>query len=218
MDERSLELIHGRADGALDPAAAKEAEAILTTDPAVRALADDLARLDAAFRSIPRESPPAGFRDRVLQAIRDHRGTTSPFRKGVRPQRTWLALAAVLVLGVGLASIWMVKMSDVTPGLSIGTIGAQPRSTSWTFAEGGVEGTFHLDVSGREVRAAGVVRGSGKIGVELRVPGSSSVWTAGGVGGARIDTALAAEVRAVQVEVRRDGDLVASRLMESEAD
>ena len=114
VDNESTLLLHAYLDGELDPAHALELERQLASDPA---LAAERERIEALKRAIeerlPRVAMPPGLVGRIEAAIANAREHTSAPRWSLlrgwtagrpSPRPSWAALAASVVVAMGLAS------------------------------------------------------------------------------------------------------------------
>jgi hypothetical protein len=67
--EHNLELIHAEIDGELTGPQRAELNRLLLSDPAVRALRDELRRTCAAIDALPDEEPPAGLHESIVESL-----------------------------------------------------------------------------------------------------------------------------------------------------
>jgi anti-sigma factor RsiW len=123
-----LERASDYVDGALDEATRAEADAHVNACEACRALAADLRKVQRAAASIDRVALPANGWSRVLDRLQADPAFARTSASSQRQQRpasashslAWLAMAAVLVLAVGGALIYMVRQ-PAAPSSASGT-------------------------------------------------------------------------------------------------
>ena len=114
VDNESTLLLHAYLDGELDPAHALELERQLANDPSLAAQRERIEALKRAIEErLPRVAMPPGLAGRVEAAIANARENTSAPRRFLTrgwtagrpsPRPSWAALAASVVVAMGLAS------------------------------------------------------------------------------------------------------------------
>ena len=104
--------IHELADGALDDAGRRRLDAHLATCAACRALAADIRAIRGAARALEPPVPPPGVWPRLAEHIRAQR--TPKAHRGWQMPARWLAAAAVLVVAIGAALVF-IRFSPAPP-------------------------------------------------------------------------------------------------------
>src|SRR6516162_7280635 len=106
IPEDSRLLVHAYLDGELDPANALAVEQRMAADPTLAAEGERVAALQRLLRErLPHEAAPPALRARIMAAVGIRRA---------RPQPSWRALAASVVVAAALASgsTWMAVAPD----------------------------------------------------------------------------------------------------------
>jgi len=122
IPEDSRLLVHAYLDGELDPANALAVEQRMAADPALAAEGERVAALQQLLRErLPREAAPPGLRARIEASVGMRRA---------RPQPSWRALAASVVLAAALASgsTWLALAPEQGDAVRDGVIAAHIRS------------------------------------------------------------------------------------------
>jgi hypothetical protein len=131
-EQRTIELIHGRLDGALDPAGQAELAAILAADPEARMLAEDLGMVNEALDGIPAEEPPATLVAGVMSQVRNskrHAPLQFVDRSIERQRRRTMVARLGLGLAAAIAAVFVLVPSlreSVDPRQVSGTMIDQP--------------------------------------------------------------------------------------------
>ena len=111
---------------------------------------DDIARLMELAG--PRAEPPAAARERVYQAVLQRWEQTPFIKPQASHQRRWMALAASVLLGLGIGYLTLNQLPADAPGVS-GNI---------VFASGGYSIRGSQDISAPQLQEGAMLRTSGK--------------------------------------------------------
>jgi hypothetical protein len=137
-DQRTVELIHGRLDDAIEPAEARELDERLASDPEARQLAEELTGMSALLASIPEEEPPAQLSAGVMAELaRSARSAPAVAGReawsGSRRRSVALRFAFAMAAAVAVAFVMLPSLREaVDPRHASGTIGAQAPATAVT--------------------------------------------------------------------------------------
>ncbi|MCA8917374.1 MAG: hypothetical protein KDB90_18445 [Planctomycetes bacterium] len=124
-DREHLELLASRFfDGDLSPSEKSELDAALATDAELRALHAELGRVHNSISLLAEQRLPAGFKDRILQALDvDEEVTkTNVIQLPTAGWRHWAAAAAVVML----VSLLVAAAAFNNNGMRDGTVAYQP--------------------------------------------------------------------------------------------
>jgi anti-sigma factor RsiW len=122
IPEDSRLLVHAYLDGELDPANALAVEQRMAADPTLAAEGERVAALQRLLRErLPHEAAPPALRARIMAAVGIRRA---------RPQPSWRALAASVVVAAALASgsTWMAVAPDRGDAVREGVVAAHIRA------------------------------------------------------------------------------------------
>jgi len=122
IPEDSRLLVHAYLDGELDPANALAVEQRMAGDPALAAEGERVAALQRLLRErLPREAAPPALRGRIEASVGMRRA---------RPQPSWRALAASVVLAATLASgsTWLALSPERGDAVRDGVVAAHIRA------------------------------------------------------------------------------------------
>ena len=159
LEQRTLELINGEIDGALQPDERAELEAILAASADARAMKAELQKLANLMDSMPQHTPPEELAERILRQVRlpASRPAFSPGNlfSSLQAAPIGLAFAAGLLMAVGMYELSPGRQSVVDPANIVGTMvlnpGAGPASQaadSLVISVPGVSGTVSLSEAG----------------------------------------------------------------------
>ncbi len=115
VDERIAELIQAEVDGALAESEREVLQAELARSAAARAYRDEMMHLAKILGEVPDLEPPPGLNRRILDSIELPAPRQLPawLRNWFRPASYGLAVAAGMLLAVGMIRILPVSNSDM---------------------------------------------------------------------------------------------------------
>lgn len=124
MDARTMELIHGDIDDALDAGERAELAGILEASSEARQEHERLCALHRMIEQLPEFDPPPGLRDSILAAARPVAGTTSVLP--TRRRHVGISLAAALaatVVGIAFLVGQNHELTELDASVLAGTLG-----------------------------------------------------------------------------------------------
>jgi anti-sigma factor RsiW len=132
-DERIIELVNGELDGTNSPSDHTELTTLLDREPSVKALFDEMQKVDRLLAAVPMVDPPATLKSNVMYAIGRQGAPARTAARGwldriLAPfvQRPAWAVAYAFAIGiiVGLGVLTVIQSAGPDTGMVQGTIGA----------------------------------------------------------------------------------------------
>ncbi len=167
IDERTRELIEANLEGTLSGPELAELNRRLLGDPQTRALRDELKRVDAMLRSVPKVTPPRGLVDQVLRQAPAAGDTSSASRPESSGAGRPFSRPAMMRIAAGFAG-GAVVTAAVFQLLTLHDDGLAPEKLIGTMAVEADAGGEHL--------ATVQLSGAGAEGTAALYRSGSSLW------------------------------------------
>jgi len=162
-DERIIDLVNGELDGTNSPSEHTELTTLLDREPSVKALFDEMQKVDHLLAAVPMVDPPPTLKSNVMHAIGRQSAPARAATQGLLDrilapfvQRPAWAVAYAFGIGVivGLGVLTVVQSAGPDTGMVQGTIGAvrAPALAKTSLSAGTATADIVISALGDELR------------------------------------------------------------------